>query len=172
MENNSDSSRLRFHLYGALSKHFYQYLYQTKVWETQIVNSDSATMRSGKNLTLSGDRVLDQDSRIMTGADLVIDAGSIENRETQGTRRTKEVGSAISYYKVGGSWKTRQREMECERGSAGLGLMRVEQNAGRGNGQSVDGRDNSGTAIKKSTASSRQRPGKVCGLFMQLSKEG
>lgn len=161
---SGNSKRIRFFINNVgVTKHFYEYQYKTHVYETQVVHSDAALLRSGREMRVTGDILINQDSKIVAGGALSIQVANLENQETQGTRRTQEIGKAISYYKGGGDWKTRQRVHDYDGNlreeSLGMGLMSVQQQAGQGAGQSVAGRDQSGARVNTDTVVNEAAPG-------------
>nr|WP_154325012.1 hemagglutinin repeat-containing protein [Pantoea sp. 201603H] len=146
-----NGSRLRFFIPGGVTKHFYEYRYQTKTWQTQVVHKDPSTLRSGKNMTIEGGTLTNQDSRIIAGGDLVARTAQLNNKETQGIQRIEEQGQAISHYKGGSNWHTRQTTHDYDgkhsESALALHLMSVETQAGQGAGQDIDDQHNQGTTI-------------------------
>jgi filamentous hemagglutinin len=157
------SKRIRFFLNGLVSKHYYEYKYKTYVYETQVVSHDAAVLRSGKGMTLTGDTLTNQDSKIVAGGALAVQVANLDNQETQGVRRIEEIGDAISYYKGGGDWKTRERwdvyDGNNRQEALGMGLMTIQQQAGQGAGQSVAGRDQNGARVDADAVENGVAPG-------------
>ncbi|QCT20226.1 filamentous hemagglutinin N-terminal domain-containing protein [Jejubacter calystegiae] len=157
------SKRIRFFLNGLVSKHYYEYKYKTYVYETQVVSHDAAVLRSGKGMTLTGDTLTNQDSKIVAGGTLAVQVANPDNQETQGVRRIEEIGDAISYYKGGGDWKTRERwdvyDGNNRQEALGMGLMTIQQQAGQGAGQSVAGRDQNGARVDADAVENGVAPG-------------
>jgi filamentous hemagglutinin len=71
------------------------------VEETRILESDPAKILAGGNITLTGDRLLNDKSQVIAGGTLAI-AGlqEVKNDDVPGERRTTDVGSATHYYRI------------------------------------------------------------------------
>ncbi|WP_052050375.1 hemagglutinin repeat-containing protein [Cedecea neteri] len=145
------NNRLRFFIPGGVTKHFYEYRYTRQVWQTQVVQKDPSTIRSGRDLTVEGGTLTNQDSRIIAGGDLVTRTAQVFNNESQGIQRIVEQGQTISNYKGGGNWKTRQSVYAYAGNNSetplAMGLMQVATRAGQGAGQLIGPQNNSGTKI-------------------------
>ncbi|WP_374448460.1 hemagglutinin repeat-containing protein [Providencia sp.] len=145
-----NKGRYRFCITGyGCSKHFYEYRYDKVTYETQILNQDSATITSGKNLVLKGGDFTNENSKLVAGANLVIQGAVLHQLETQGIHKITEQDrpgeegrGMISYYKGGGTWSTRTRHASYQGNnteeSLSLGLMQVQENAGGSVSKDID----------------------------------
>ena len=80
---------------------FNQYDYTRTVDETRIQESDPAKILAGGNLTLSGDRLFNDNSQIIAGGTLATDAmGEVKNDDVTGERQTTDVGTVTHYYRI------------------------------------------------------------------------
>ncbi|MFS2223967.1 hemagglutinin repeat-containing protein [Pantoea sp. B65] len=81
--------------------HYYEYNYTRTISEQQITQSDPGQILAGGSLTLSGDKVLNDKSRIIAGGDLVTaGVGEIENSEVAGQRLTEKSGQVIEWDRI------------------------------------------------------------------------
>ncbi len=112
------NNRVRFYVKGlGHSKHFIEYFYDRVIYESQLLNQDPAKIQAGKNLIIQGDVVTNQDSQLLSGQTMQINARQFDNLETKGERWIKEVDSKghenrgrISHYKKekdDHNWKTK-----------------------------------------------------------------
>ncbi|MCX8590652.1 hemagglutinin repeat-containing protein, partial [Gilliamella sp. B3825] len=113
-------NHVRFYVKGLRhSKHFIEYFYDRVIYESQLLNQDPAKIQAGKNLIIQGDVVTNQDSQLLSGQTMQINARQFDNLETKGERWIKEVDSKghenrgrISHYKKekdDHNWKTKQK---------------------------------------------------------------
>ncbi|VTM99892.1 Filamentous hemagglutinin [Raoultella planticola] len=98
---------------GSNNDNFNQFDYTRTVEETRILESDPAKILAGGNMTLTGDRLLNDKSQVIAGGTLAI-AGlqEVKNDDVAGERRTTDVGSATHYYRIrhkGGDEQGRDR---------------------------------------------------------------
>lgn len=98
---------------GSNNDNFNQFDYTRTVEETRILESDPAKILAGGNITLTGDRLLNDKSQVIAGGTLAI-AGlqEVKNDDVPGERRTTDVGSATHYYRIrhkGGDEQGRDR---------------------------------------------------------------
>ncbi|ENT2992034.1 hemagglutinin repeat-containing protein [Raoultella planticola] len=98
---------------GSNNDNFNQFDYTRTVEETRILESDPAKILAGGNMTLTGDRLLNDKSQVIAGGTLAI-AGlqEVKNDDVAGERRTTDVGSATHYYRIrhkGGDAQGRDR---------------------------------------------------------------
>jgi filamentous hemagglutinin len=98
---------------GSNNDNFNQFDYTRTVEETRILESDPAKILAGGNMTLTGDRLLNDKSQVIAGGTLAI-AGlqEVKNDDVPGERRTTDVGSATHYYRIrhkGGDEQGRDR---------------------------------------------------------------
>ncbi|WP_299998359.1 hemagglutinin repeat-containing protein [uncultured Cedecea sp.] len=132
--NYETSNRWRMFEYGNITKDFYEYNYDRKTYETQVVKQDAALITSGKNLTLDGQSLNNENSRIVAGQHLVLTGSALNNEEAQGIRRVIDEGETIYRYKGGGTWSTRtstsKYQGENSEQSLALNLMEVSEQAG------------------------------------------
>ncbi|TCQ72543.1 filamentous hemagglutinin [Raoultella ornithinolytica] len=98
---------------GSNNDSFNQFDYTRTVEETRILESDPAKILAGGNITLTGDRLLNDKSQVIAGGTLAI-AGlrEVKNDDVTGERRTTDVGTATHYYRIrhkGGDEQGRDR---------------------------------------------------------------
>ncbi|MGU3528704.1 hemagglutinin repeat-containing protein [Raoultella planticola] len=98
---------------GSNNDNFNQFDYTRTVEETRILESDPAKILAGGNMTLTGDRLLNDKSQVIAGGTLAI-AGlqEVKNDDVAGERRTTDVGNATHYYRIrhkGGDEQGRDR---------------------------------------------------------------
>ncbi|WP_318358538.1 hemagglutinin repeat-containing protein [Enterobacter sp.] len=80
---------------------FNQYDYTRTVEETRIQETDPAKILAGGNMTLTGDRLFNDNSQIVAGGTLSTDAmGTVKNDDVPGVRHTTDVGSVTHYYRI------------------------------------------------------------------------
>ena len=136
------SNRWRMFEYGNVTKDFYQYVYDRITYETQLLKQDAALITSGKNLTLDGKQLNNTNAHIVAGQDLTVTGSTLNNTETQGVRRTQEVGTTHYLHKGGGNWHTQDSESPYQgvnnTTSLSLSLLSVKANAGDITKTSVD----------------------------------
>ncbi|MFB5081376.1 hemagglutinin repeat-containing protein [Raoultella sp. C349492] len=98
---------------GSNNDSFNQFDYTRTVEETRVLESDPAKILAGGNITLTGDRLLNDKSQVIAGGTLAI-AGlqEVKNDDVTGERRTTDVGTATHYYRIrhkGGDEQGRDR---------------------------------------------------------------
>ncbi|MEY0044199.1 hemagglutinin repeat-containing protein [Providencia rettgeri] len=129
-----DSSRWRMFEYGNWTKNFYEYDYDRIVYETQIIQQDAALITSGKNLTLDGQSLLNENAKVIAGQNLILTADALNNQETQGTRRVFDDGLTLYRYKCSGDWYTCTSRSTYQglntSENLALNLMEATENAG------------------------------------------
>ncbi|WP_241570124.1 hypothetical protein, partial [Rosenbergiella collisarenosi] len=69
---------------GTQDDDFYEYQFQRRVVETQLVTSDPGKIIAGGDLTLHSEQVTNQDSLVMAGGRLLGVIGTLNNRVTWG----------------------------------------------------------------------------------------
>lgn len=80
---------------------FNQYDYTRTVEETRIQETDPAKILAGGNLTLTGDRLFNDNSQVVAGGTLSTDAmGTVKNEDVDGERHTTDVGTVTHYYRI------------------------------------------------------------------------
>lgn len=136
------SNRWRMFDSGNVTKDFYQYVYDRTIYETQIQHQDAALITSGKNLSLDGSQLNNNNAHIVAGQNLVVTGTTLNNTETQGVRRTVDVGTTHYLHKGGGKWHTRDTESPYQGVNSqqllSLNLMTVKDNAGGINATSLN----------------------------------
>ncbi|MBU2703252.1 filamentous hemagglutinin [Sporomusaceae bacterium BoRhaA] len=75
------------------------YRYKKITAESQIVNSDPASLKSGGNLSIQADILNNDKSTIIAGGSILGSVGSLNNIEGSGQRITTETGRATSYWR-------------------------------------------------------------------------
>ncbi|WP_432224259.1 hemagglutinin repeat-containing protein [Enterobacter wuhouensis] len=86
---------------GANYDDFNQYDYTRTVDETRIKESDPAKILSGGSMTLTGDRLFNDNSQVVAGGTLLIDQlGSVQNDDVSGVRYTTDSGTVTHYYRI------------------------------------------------------------------------
>jgi filamentous hemagglutinin len=78
---------------------WYHYDYTRTVEETRITQSDPGNIIAGGNLAINSNRVLNDNSQIVAGRDLLINAVTLENREVAGQRHITDEGETHKYYR-------------------------------------------------------------------------
>lgn len=79
---------------------YYRYLYDRITTETQIATTDPAKLMAGGNMHITADNVLNDNSHITAGGNLVGDIGELTNTEVIGNRTISDVGTAYTYYRI------------------------------------------------------------------------
>jgi filamentous hemagglutinin len=79
---------------------YYRYLYDRITTETQIATTDPAKLMAGGNMHITADNVLNDNSHITAGGNLVGDIGELTNTEVSGNRTIADVGTAYTYYRI------------------------------------------------------------------------
>ncbi|MEX9874710.1 hemagglutinin repeat-containing protein [Providencia rettgeri] len=119
---------------GDWTKDFYEYDYDRIIYETQIIQQDAALITSGKNLTLDGAQLTNENSRIIAGQNLILTGESLNNQETQGIRRVFDDGTTIYRFQCGTIWYTcisrSQHQGLNTSENLALNLMEATENAG------------------------------------------
>lgn len=82
-------------------REYWRYIYSGTTTETRLSNSQPAEIIAGRNLGLTGN-VINSDSRIIAGAALIQDGGTLVNLNSSGNITTNYSGSAY-YYDYDGS---------------------------------------------------------------------
>ncbi|WP_437610830.1 hemagglutinin repeat-containing protein [Erwinia sp. V71] len=80
--------------------HFYQYSYTETVSEEQITQSDPAKIIAGGQMSLSGDKLLNDKSQIIAGGNLLTTVAELVNTEVSGQKLTEKVGQVIEWDRI------------------------------------------------------------------------
>ncbi|WP_392551414.1 hemagglutinin repeat-containing protein [Orbus wheelerorum] len=76
---------------------FYKYSYRANTYETQITETNPGEILAGKNLTIMGNNVKNDNSQIIAGNELTISAANIENISLKGEHRVENIGTTTYY---------------------------------------------------------------------------
>ncbi|BEI03668.1 hemagglutinin repeat-containing protein [Edwardsiella ictaluri] len=79
---------------------FNEYRYLETTQETQVTESDPAKVLAAGQLTLNGQTVYNENSEIVAGKTLLINASQVENRQAEGPRIITDEGTLRHYYRV------------------------------------------------------------------------
>lgn len=153
-ENWSKAGRYRHRKTGAEIRSWTQYDVRQSEYETQVIESAPALIRAGGNITLRGDELINDKSRIIAGGILQGDLDRIDNVAAPGEHKTHQAGtSQFTHSKWrGGTRRYHQRKWDGKIAyvpadnvkTFDLNVSAVEQNAtGGGNGFTVTGRQTS-----------------------------
>ncbi|MFE8147730.1 hemagglutinin repeat-containing protein [Brenneria goodwinii] len=86
---------------GSNNDSFSQYDYNRTVQETRIKTSDPAQILAGGNITLAGDALFNDKSRIVAGGTLETSGmGEVKNDDVSGERHTSDAGWVTHYYRI------------------------------------------------------------------------
>ncbi len=136
------SNRWRMFENGDVTKDFYQYVYDSITYETQVIHQDAALITSGKNLTLDGEQLNNDNAHIVAGQNLAVTGSTLNNTEAQGVRRTVDVGQTHYLHKGGGKWSTRDTVSAYQGANKeeklALNLMSVRGSAGEINKTTIE----------------------------------
>ncbi|WP_437216599.1 hemagglutinin repeat-containing protein [Pectobacterium sp. LFLA-215] len=80
--------------------HYYQYSYTETVREEQIAQSDPAKIIAGGQISLSGDKLLNDKSQIIAGGNLLTAVKELVNTEVTGQKLTEKVGQVIEWDRI------------------------------------------------------------------------
>lgn len=89
--------------------HYYEYNYTETITEQQITQSDSGQIIAGGSLSLSGDKIFNDKSRILSGGDLLTNVVDIENTELKGQKLIDRVGQVIEWDRIHKKGKDSQK---------------------------------------------------------------
>ncbi|MFE8116865.1 two-partner secretion domain-containing protein [Brenneria goodwinii] len=86
---------------GSNNDSFSQYDYNRTVQETRIKTSDPAQILAGGNITLAGDALFNDKSRIVAGGTLETSGmREVKNDDVSGERHTSDAGWVTHYYRI------------------------------------------------------------------------
>jgi len=80
--------------------HYYQYSYTETISEEQITQSDPAKIIAGGQISLSGDKLLNDKSQIIAGGTLLTAVKELVNTEVTGQKLTEKVGQVIEWDRI------------------------------------------------------------------------
>ncbi|MFJ5482824.1 hemagglutinin repeat-containing protein [Pectobacterium actinidiae] len=80
--------------------HYYQYSYTETISEAQITQSDPAKIIAGGQISLSGDKLLNDKSQIIAGGTLLTAVKELVNTEVTGQKLTEKVGQVIEWDRI------------------------------------------------------------------------
>ncbi|MBQ4776496.1 hemagglutinin repeat-containing protein [Pectobacterium versatile] len=80
--------------------HYYQYSYTETVREEQIAQSDPAKIIAGGQISLAGDKLLNDKSQIIAGGNLLTAVKELVNTEVTGQKLTEKVGQVIEWDRI------------------------------------------------------------------------
>ncbi|HAF2412847.1 TPA: filamentous hemagglutinin N-terminal domain-containing protein [Salmonella enterica] len=142
LEHWSHARRLRHRETGAKIRNWTQYDVSQTEYETQVTESAPALIRAGGNMTLRGDELVNDRSRIIAGGVLQGDLDRINNVAAPGEHRIRQSGTSQYTYSKwrGGRRRYHQRKWDSKIAYAPadmvntieLGVSSVVQNAAAG----------------------------------------
>lgn len=83
---------------GLQSENFYEYIYLRRTTEVQVVETDPGRIMAGGNLSITSDRLNNEDSMVVAGGLLGVTAGELNNLATPGERAIVDRGSLTHWY--------------------------------------------------------------------------
>lgn len=89
--------------------HYYQYSYTETISEEQIAQSDPAKIIAGGQISLSGDKLLNDKSQIIAGGTLLTAVKELVNTEVTGQKLTEKVGQVIEWDRIHKKGKDSQK---------------------------------------------------------------
>ncbi|MEF9675809.1 hemagglutinin repeat-containing protein [Pectobacterium aroidearum] len=89
--------------------HYYQYSYTKTISEEQITQSDPAKIIAGSQISLSGDKLLNDKSQIIAGGTLLTAVKKLVNTEVTGQKLTEKVGQVIEWDRIHKKGKDSQK---------------------------------------------------------------
>ncbi|WP_310649320.1 hemagglutinin repeat-containing protein [Pectobacterium aroidearum] len=89
--------------------HYYQYSYTKTISEEQITQSDPAKIIAGGQISLSGDKLLNDKSQIIAGGTLLTAVKELVNTEVTGQKLTEKVGQVIEWDRIHKKGKDSQK---------------------------------------------------------------
>ncbi|MBA0194983.1 hemagglutinin repeat-containing protein [Pectobacterium brasiliense] len=89
--------------------HYYQYSYTETISEEQIAQSDPAKIIAGGQISLSGDKLLNDKSQIIAGGTLLTVVKELVNTEVTGQKLTEKVGQVIEWDRIHKKGKDSQK---------------------------------------------------------------
>lgn len=89
--------------------HYYQYSYTETISEEQITQSDPAKIIAGGQISLSGDKLLNDKSQIIAGGTLLTAVKELVNTEVTGQKLTEKVGQVIEWDRIHKKGKDSQK---------------------------------------------------------------
>ncbi|WP_240476751.1 hemagglutinin repeat-containing protein [Pectobacterium brasiliense] len=89
--------------------HYYQYSYTETISEEQIAQSDPAKIIAGGQISLSGNKLLNDKSQIIAGGTLLTAVKELVNTEVTGQKLTEKVGQVIEWDRIHKKGKDSQK---------------------------------------------------------------
>lgn len=153
---------------GSRGENFYEYQFQRRVLETQIVSSDPGKIIAGGDLTINSQQVTNQDSMVVAGGRLQGVIDSLSNRVTWGERIATDIGTVTHWYakKTSGIFGTKTSQGKDSGGYApsptittiDLQQLRWQENSStQSSGQTIEGRTAQAVSTEASATSTLNR---------------
>ncbi|WP_392562371.1 hemagglutinin repeat-containing protein [Orbus sturtevantii] len=85
---------------GDYTDDYYEYQYERAVRESKITHSEPAKILAGNSLVINANHVLNDNSQLIAGSDLTVNADSFDTRSLEGKRYTVDNGIVTYFYRI------------------------------------------------------------------------
>ncbi|KAB0590018.1 filamentous hemagglutinin N-terminal domain-containing protein, partial [Edwardsiella anguillarum] len=83
---------------GSSDDSFYEYRYTRVIQETQVIKTEPGVIQSGMTLTINGDTLMNQDSRVIAGDLLIATIHDLRNNATPGVHIVTDAGTQTRWW--------------------------------------------------------------------------
>ncbi|AOP42287.2 hemagglutinin repeat-containing protein [Edwardsiella piscicida] len=83
---------------GSRDEAFYEYRYTRVIQETQVITTEPGIIQSAMTLTINGDKLVNQDSRVMAGDLLIATINDLQNSATPGVHIVTDAGTQTRWW--------------------------------------------------------------------------
>ncbi|WP_392454480.1 hypothetical protein AABD60_04155 [Edwardsiella piscicida] len=83
---------------GSRDEAFYEYRYTRVIQETQVLTTEPGIIQSAMTLTINGDKLVNQDSRVMAGDLLIATINDLQNSATPGVHIVTDAGTQTRWW--------------------------------------------------------------------------